>query len=102
MYELEGKYFDWDKEKNLRNINKHGVSFKMAATSFLDTNCILRKDSRHSIDEDRFILLGINKIDNLLVVSHCRRDGGNIIRIISARKADESETRYYEGRNNLV
>lgn len=97
MVEINGQLFDWDREKNLRNIHKHGVSFKMAASSFFDKDAKSLRDERHSQDEDRFILIGKNKIDNLLTVSHCYRDKRNIIRIISARKADIRETNIYEG-----
>ena len=99
MIEINGKLFDWDIKKNLVNIEKHGVSFKMAASAFFDTQSILYDDEKHSINEDRFILLGLNKLNNLLVVCHCYRDSGNVIRIISARKADKKEEQYYTRRS---
>ncbi len=49
-----------------------------------------------SIGEKRFILMGVSRQSNLLTVCHCER-GLNIIRIISARKADEKERKQYEG-----
>ena len=74
MIELNGKAFDWDAKKNLINIEKHGVSFKMAAASFFDPHAITLDDDYHSQEEDRFILIGINKYDKLLTVCHCYRE----------------------------
>ena len=50
--------FEWDESKNLKNISKHGVSFREAATAFDDENALLIYDHLHSTDEDRFRLLG--------------------------------------------
>ena len=95
MYEINGKLFDWDVKKNLLNIEKHGVSFKMAASSFFDPNAVVVDDNIHSQDEERFILIGINKYDKLLTVCHCYRTEGNVVRIISARKPNEIEQEIY-------
>ena len=97
MIEINGKLFDWDIKKNLINIEKHGVSFKMAASSFFDPKAIVIDDDAHSQDEDRFILIGINKYDKLLTVCHCYRDEGNVVRIISARKPNQIEQEIYGG-----
>ena len=97
MFEINGKFFDWDMKKNLINIEKHGVSFKMAASSFFDPEAVTFDDEEHSQDEDRFILIGINKYDKLLTVSHCYRENNNVIRIISARKANKTEQEIYGG-----
>jgi uncharacterized DUF497 family protein len=97
MFEINGRLFDWDIQKNLTNIEKHGVSFKMAASSFFDPKAITFDDEEHSIDEDRFILIGVNKYDKLLTICHCcRGDDGEVIRIISARKANKTEQEIYE------
>ena len=96
MIELSGKLFDWDTKKNLMNIEKHGVSFKMAASAFFDPNAIIIDDDPHSQDEDRFILIGVNKFDRLLTVCHCYRDH-DVIRIISARKPNQLEKEAYGG-----
>ncbi|MCQ2787206.1 MAG: BrnT family toxin [Bacilli bacterium] len=87
--------FDWDKNKNKLNIKKHGISFEEASTVFYDDNAILIPDPEHSIDEDRFVLLGISKKVNVLVVVHCYRQNDEIIRIISARNATKNETLKY-------
>ena len=97
MIDISGKLFDWDVKKNLMNIEKHGVSFKMAASSFFDPDAITFDDEDHSQDEDRFILIGINKYDRLLTVCHCYREKGNVVRIISARKANQMEQDIYGG-----
>jgi uncharacterized DUF497 family protein len=90
--------FDWDEEKNQKNVQKHKVSFKEAKTAFLDPNALLIFDPDHSKDEERFILLGMSQKLNLLIVCHCYRSNDEIIRIISARKADSIETKTYGGR----
>jgi len=97
MIEFNGKLFDWDAKKNLINIEKHGVSFKMAASSFFDPNAVTVYDAVHSHHEDRFILIGANKYDKLLTVCHCYRDDENVIRIISARKPNQIEHEIYGG-----
>ena len=97
MLELHGKLFDWDIDKNLSNIEKHGVSFKMAASAFFDPNAVEVADDAHSQEEDRFLLIGRNKYNKLLTVCHCYRGEGNIIRIISARKPNQIEKEIYGG-----
>jgi uncharacterized DUF497 family protein len=96
MVEMNGKYFDWDVRKNLINIEKHGVSFKMAASAFFDPKAVILDDDYHSIEENRFILIGINKYDRLLTVCHCYRNDGDVVRIISARKPNLYEQEVYE------
>jgi len=97
MVKINGKFFDWDAKKNLMNIEKHGVSFKMAASSFFDPNAVTIDDDAHSHDEDRFILIGANKYDKLLTICHCYRGDDNVIRIISARKPNQFEQDIYRG-----
>ena len=52
-------------------------------------------DPEHSIEEERFLILGVTKYANLCIVSHCYRGENNIIRIISARKATKNEIKTY-------
>lgn len=66
---------------------------------FFDENAALIDDPDHSDDEDRFILLGLSSRLRTLVVCHCYRKAGNVIRIVSARKADPSERAIYSQRN---
>ena len=79
--------FVWDEEKNQGNIKKHKVSFEEASTVFYDPD--------HSVGENRFLIIGISRTDKLIIVSHCYRDGDDVIRIISARPAEKSEKDYY-------
>lgn len=68
--------FEWDEKKNLINQRKHGIDFEEARTVFYDDNAILFDDPEHSVEEDRFLILGISKHENLCIVSHCYRSGG--------------------------
>jgi uncharacterized DUF497 family protein len=87
--------FEWDVAKAQANRKKHGVSFEEARSVFLDDNALLIDDPDHSVQEARFLLLGISLHLRALVVCHCCRDRGNVIRIVSARKADRSERALY-------
>ena len=89
--------FEWDPEKNRENQRKHGVSFEEAETVFSDDHGLFMSDPDHSEDEDRFILLGLSSALRALVVCHCYR-GEEVVRIISARKANPSERRQYNRR----
>ena len=88
--------FGWDADKVISNLKKHQVSFEGAQSVFQDPNALLIADPDHSIEEDRFILLGISKETKILVVCHCYRSNDEVIRIISARKATKSESKQYE------
>jgi uncharacterized DUF497 family protein len=90
--------FEWEAGKATSNKKKHGVSFDEARTVFYDEDARLINDPDHSEDEDRFILLGISSLLHVLIVCHCYRSEGNVIRIISARKATNSEAKIYEKR----
>jgi hypothetical protein len=90
--------FDWDAEKNRQNQRKHGVSFEEGESVFSDQHGLFMSDPDHSEDEDRFILLGLSSALRSLVVCHCYREGEDVIRIISARKADPSERSRYNRR----
>jgi uncharacterized DUF497 family protein len=87
--------FEWDEEKAKVNVRKHGVSFEEARTVFYDENAIQFCDPDHSEDEDRFILLGLSFMPQVLVVCHCFRESETIVRIISARRADKNEEQEY-------
>ena len=71
------------------------MSFEDAQTVFADENAKLIDDPDHSEEEDRFVLLGLSSSLRLLVVCHCYRSGSNVIRIISARKAEGHERNSY-------
>jgi len=87
--------FSWDDNKAKSNLIKHKVSFEEAKTVFDDENARLVYDPDHSIDEDRFILLGLSCKLNVLTVVHCYKENDDNIRIISARKATKKETKQY-------
>ena len=91
--------FEWDGKKNRANIKKHGISFEEAQSTFKDEHAIQFFDPDHSASEDRFILLGISATLRVVVVCHCFRGDDLVVRIISARKADQSEEKdYWEAR----
>ena len=87
--------FEWDPKKAASNEKKYGVSFEEARTVFFDENAKLIDDPDHSGDEDRFVLLGISSTLRVMVVCHGYREQGNLIRIISARKASAHESKQY-------
>ena len=87
--------FEWDERKSAVNAKKHGVNFDEAKTVFVDERAKLIDDPDHSDDEDRFVLLGLSGVLRLLLVCHCYRGDGNVIRIISARKASAQESKSY-------
>lgn len=87
--------FEWDERKAAANQHRHGVSFEGARTVFFDERARLIDDPDHSEGEERFILLGLSSTLRLLVVCHCYRSEGNVIRIISARKATARESKSY-------
>ena len=83
--------FEWDENKNTINKRKHKISFEEAQTVFYDAEALVIPDPEHSQDEERFIILGMSRRANLLVVCHCYRESETVIRIISARKATRNE-----------
>ena len=85
--------FERDPNKAARNIEKHQVSFDEAATVFDDPMFITVIDEEHSIDEERYITIGLSKYGRLLLVAHTERE--ERIRIISARKATRKEEQFY-------
>lgn len=86
--------FEWDRTKATENTRKHGVAFEEAVSVFQDPLSLTIPDPDHSIDEERFLILGVSSRGRLIVVSHTERD--DAIRIISAREADPQERRDYE------
>jgi uncharacterized DUF497 family protein len=85
--------FEWDTNKAAKNIKKHQVSFDEAATVFDDPLFITFVDEEHSVEEERYITIGLSKGGRLLMVAHT--DRGGRIRIISARKATKKEEQFY-------
>ena len=89
--------FEWDAVKAAANAKKHKVTFEAARTVFYDDFAVQFFDEDHSVDEDRFLLLGMSSDARLLLVCHCEREDGDVVRIISARKATEIEAQHYRG-----
>ncbi len=89
--------FEWDPSKDTTNRKKHQVSFEEAQTVFFDDFAVQFFDGEHSNAEDRFIMLGMSSEARLLVVVHCEREAGDVIRIISARRATRREATFYGG-----
>jgi len=88
--------FEWDPRKANANLKKHGISFEEAKSVFYDDRARLIDDPDHSDDEDRFVLLGLSHSLRIVVVCHCYRGDGDLIRIISARKATARESKAYK------
>ena len=86
--------FVWDPQKERENIRKHGVSFQEATTVFGDWLGATVADPDHSMEESRFITVGVSSQDRFLLVSHT--DRGGKLRIISARPLTRRERKSYE------
>ena len=89
--------FEWDELKAAANLKKHQVSFEEAQSIFFDDFGVQFFDEEHSSNEERFFMLGISSKAKLLIVCHCEREQGTVIRIISARKATKRESAFYQG-----
>ena len=92
--------FTWD-PKAEKNLKKHDVDFREAATVFDDTLSTTFPDAGHSPGEKRFLIIGMSALGRILVVSHT--EAAHIIRIISARTATRRERKFYEeDESNLI
>ena len=87
--------FTWDPAKAVENQHKHGIDFGEAKTVFSDEGALLIDDPDHSVDEDRFVIIGLSSHARLLTVCHCYRESDEVIRIISARRATRTESGQY-------
>lgn len=92
---MEELKFEWDANKNEINKRKHGLSFETAREVFYDEFAIVFDDPDHSVGEERFLIIGLTRSEQICIVSHCYRDGENTIRIISARPATKNEKKTY-------
>ena len=88
--------FEWDENKSDRNLKKHGVDFEEAKTIFNDPFAITIDDPDHSVEEDRYVDIGLSSKGRMLVVWYTERNDN--IRIIGSRKAARSERKIYEKR----
>jgi len=88
--------FEWDTVKASKNLEKHGVSFEEASSVFYDEFAVQFYNNGHSeLEEDRFLILGISNNSRMLMICHCEKQLGNVLRIISARKATKNERNFY-------
>lgn len=87
-------HFEWDPDKDKKNLRKHGVSFKEASSVFYDALAVTGADPDHSEGEERLITFGVSSSGRLLVVAHT--DRGDAVRIINARVATQRERYIYE------
>ena len=90
--------FEWDKAKAESNLRNHRISFETAARVFAEPGALMRQD-RIENGEYRWQTLGRVDTFVLLLVVHTVRDGAEVIRIISARRADSKERQRYEQAN---
>jgi uncharacterized DUF497 family protein len=91
--------FGWSEAKNRQNQQKHGVSFEEARTVFYDEDAVEFFDDEHSENEHRFLLLGLSSRLRVLMICHCFREEGDMVRIVSAWKATPRERKFYPGGN---
>ncbi len=89
--------FEWDPAKATANESKHGVTFEEAMTVFGDPLELTISDPDHSMEEFRFVSIGLSGARRLLIVSYTERD--EVIRLISARLATAQERKQYETGN---
>jgi uncharacterized protein len=92
-YWLNGIWFRWNSEKAAANLRRHGVSFKTACEIFFDP-FVCFVDSESVGSEEREKVIGITAGWELLVVVYV--NGGDSIRLISARDATRKERQAYE------
>ncbi len=87
--------FEWDENKNSRNIDKHGIDFNDAITIFDDDERIEAIDDRNDYGEERIQVIGESKPGILLVV-YTWRNSNTSRRMISARTASQKERALYQ------
>jgi uncharacterized DUF497 family protein len=86
--------FEWDPEKSVSNLAKHGVSFDEASSVFGDPLATTIRDPDHSVLEERWLTTGLSTRGRVVIVWHAERD--DTIRIVGAREATPRERRIYE------
>ena len=121
-FTLGGMLFEYDPEKNRKNIEKHGISFKSAARVFFDYDRIELYDEAHSGDEDRYDTIGDTSAGNLTIIGNLQdthrvddilfvvyterviaeenRKSREVTRLISARLATNFERGVYYGKRS--
>lgn len=97
VIKIDDVVFEWDDTKAERNLDKHGVTFEESATVFRDELGRIVADVPHSVEENRFVLIGRSVAGRILTVVYVERD--ERLRLISARTATSRERRELERRN---
>jgi uncharacterized DUF497 family protein len=90
---MEPERFDWDPAKKASNVRKHGITFEEATEVFDDPRRIEWPASDPADDEERFTTVGLVRM-RILAIVYTER--GQLIRVISARKASRDERRRYD------
>ncbi len=90
---MAGLTFEWDEDKAQHNLDKHGITFAGALAVFEDPRRIERSDLRWDYGEERVQVIGQSK-GRVLFVVYTRR--GDVIRLISVRKANRNERKAYD------
>ena len=86
--------YEWDPDKAKANLRDHRVGFSEAVTVLEDDFALTREDP-DSVDEQRFVTLGLSSFANLLVIAYTYREP-DVIRMISAWEANKRQRLYYE------
>ncbi len=86
--------FEWDEAKARANLAKHDVSFDEAKTVFDDPLYLDFYDPDDSLDEHRYIIIGLSSEGRVLIVSYAERN--NTVRLINARQVTRTERETYE------
>lgn len=89
--------FIWNPGKAAKNLRRHGISFHEAATVFSDPLSTTVYDPDHSVEENRYITVGVSRNYRVIMVAHTEQN--DHVRIISARQLTPKERRQYEQRN---
>ncbi|APX94204.1 hypothetical protein BWR19_15375 [Halomonas sp. 1513] len=88
--------FDWDEGNSRKNVEKHGVGQSEAESIFFNEPLLVLEDARHSQAEARFHALGETDDTRQLHITFTLRQGGTLIRVISARAMHRKERAVYE------
>lgn len=122
-FTLGNMVFEYDAEKNRKNIVKHGISFKNAARVFFDYDRIELFDNEHSSEENRYNTIGDTSVGSIITIGNTRESAGSVndilfvvytdriiveengkqvdvTRLISARLATSFERGLYYGKYN--
>ena len=90
--------FEWDENKRLANLKKHGLDFYDVKPIFMDPKKVTFVDNRKNYGEKREITVGMK--DNKLLTSVCHTSRNGKVRIISFRYASQKERKMYYGQNS--